>query len=103
MAYINVDNSVYILITLNIVCFVLGYLWCKSTIRGQVDDRPVSFFKTNSPAKSAIPSKIEIDSSKFVVDIKTDNLQKKFDNLGETKQSEENIQASVNKLKNMKK
>lgn len=103
MAYISIDNSVYVLIALNITSFMLGYLWCKSTIRGQVEDSPVSFFKANSLSKSAAPSKIEIDSSKFVVDIKTDNLQKKFDNLGETKQSEENIQSSVNKLKNMKK
>ena len=103
MANISIDNSVYVLAALNIASFMLGYLWCKSTIVGQVEDKPASFFKNNSLQKTAAPSKIEIDSTKFIVDIKTDNLQKKFDNLGETKQSEENIQSSVNKLKNMKK
>lgn len=103
MADISIDNSVYVLAALNIVSFMLGYLWCKSTIVGQVEDKPASFFKNNSLQKTAAPSKIEIDSTKFVVDINTDSLQKKFDNLGETKQSEENIQSSVNKLKNMKK
>lgn len=103
MAYLSIDNSVYVLVYLNIVSFMLGYLWCKSIIGSEVEDKPVSFFKDNSLQKTAAPSKIEIDSTKFVVDINTDSLQKKFDSLGETKQSEENIRSSVNKLKNMKK
>jgi hypothetical protein len=45
---------------------------------------------------------ISIDSSKFVVDIKTDGLEKKYQNLGEIKGTNESIESSVNKLKNMK-
>lgn len=45
---------------------------------------------------------ISIDSSKFVVDIKTDGLEKKYQQLGDIKESEDTISSSVNKLKNMK-
>jgi len=47
-------------------------------------------------------SDISINDKKFVTDIKTDSFEKKYDNLGDTKKSEDNIKNSVNKLKNMK-
>jgi hypothetical protein len=43
-----------------------------------------------------------IDTSKVVVAINTDNLEKKYDNLGDLKQTQDNIHESVNKLKNLK-
>lgn len=48
-------------------------------------------------------SNIKIDDRKFVVDINTGGIEKKYDELGETKVSDENISSSVNKLKGMKK
>jgi hypothetical protein len=48
-------------------------------------------------------SKIEIDDRKFVVDVNTSGIEKKYGELGETKVSDENISSSVNKLKGMKK
>ena len=47
-------------------------------------------------------SAISIDDKKYVVAIDTKGIEKKYDTLGETKQSEENILNSVNKLKNIK-
>jgi hypothetical protein len=47
-------------------------------------------------------SNITIDDKKFVVDINTSNLEKKYDNLGEVVESKENISSSINKLKNLK-
>jgi hypothetical protein len=47
-------------------------------------------------------SDISIDDKKFVTDIKTDSFEKKYDSLGDTKKSKDNIKNSVNKLKNMK-
>lgn len=47
-------------------------------------------------------NKITIDESKYVTDIKTSGMEKKYENLGETKVSEENIESSINKLKNIK-
>jgi hypothetical protein len=45
---------------------------------------------------------IIIDESKFVIKSDTTKLEKKFDSLGTTTQSSENISGSVDKLKNMK-
>jgi hypothetical protein len=48
-------------------------------------------------------SKIVIDDRKFVVDVNTSGIEKKYGELGEKKVSDENISSSVNKLKGMKK
>jgi hypothetical protein len=48
-------------------------------------------------------SKIQIDDRKFVIDVNTSGIEKKYGELGETKVSDENISSSVNKLKGMKK
>ena len=45
---------------------------------------------------------IKIDDSTFVTEIKTETMEKKFEKLGETKQSSENINQSINKLKDLK-
>jgi hypothetical protein len=67
-------------------------------------------FKQETPTAKVLSSikntstgqPISIDNSKFVVDIKTDQLEKKYEGLGEIKNSQENIGSSINKLKNMK-
>lgn len=46
--------------------------------------------------------KITIDESKFVTEINTSGIEKKYEKLGETKVSEDAISQSVNKLKNLK-
>ena len=63
-----------------------------------VSDRPKNFFDD----KVVNNKKISIDSTKVVTDIKTDNLEKKYESLGEFKQSEDNISGSISKLKNLK-
>lgn len=62
-------------------------------------DTKIGNKKTN---KEKIVSEIKIDDAKVVLDINTNNLTKKFDSLGTTKTSSENIASSINKLKNMK-
>ena len=47
--------------------------------------------------------KLDIDKSKIVTRINTDNLEKKYHNLGNTTLDQIDISASVNKLKSMKK
>lgn len=89
-----------ILLCLNVVFFVLGW------ILGKISSQP--FFGTRyDSAGTRIeshkrPSKIAIDETKYVTEIKTDDLIIKYDSLAETKVSSENISNSVNKLKNMK-
>jgi hypothetical protein len=93
-----------ILILLDIVFFFLGYtigrLNSSQTI---VESQPVSFFnKQKSLSDDKVTNKVIIDERKFVTDIKTSGMEKKYENLGETKISNENIESSINKLKNLK-
>jgi hypothetical protein len=92
-----------ILILLNIVFFFLGYsigrLNSSQTI---VESQPISFFNKSKSDNGKMINKITIDESKYVTDIKTSGMEKKYENLGETKVSEENIESSINKLKNIK-
>ena len=94
---------IVILLPIFICLFLTGYFLGKIGRNTGVyhdNTKPVGFFNTVNTAK---PNKaITINDAKFVVDIKTDGLEKKYDNLGEVKNSDENIQSSVNKLKNMK-
>lgn len=46
---------------------------------------------------------IKIDEKKFVVDIKTAGMEKKYDSLGKLTKTNEDISNSVNKLKNLRK
>jgi hypothetical protein len=95
---------VLILVVLNIVTFSIGYILGKITNNiGVYSDsqKAVGFFEKQK--NSSIKNKtISIDDSKFVAEIKTDNLEKKYDTLGDTKVSKENISSSISKLKNMK-
>jgi hypothetical protein len=68
-----------------------------------VESQPVSFFnKQKSLSDDKVTNKVIIDERKFVTDIKTSGMEKKYENLGETKISNENIESSINKLKNLK-
>jgi hypothetical protein len=101
------DNNQLLIIVFTIVLvlvlLLIGYILGKiSPNYGVIQDTKSvkGFFSDNSSqTKSAAPS---IDSSKVVIDIKTEGMEKKYDSLGETTQSTENISNSINKLKNMK-
>jgi hypothetical protein len=60
-------------------------------------------YRTNrySNAKQKI-NKPQIDETKFVTRIDTDNLEKKYKDIGQTKESTENIESSISKLKSLK-
>jgi len=85
--------------------FLIGYFYGKSR---SVDTHGVSFYGENKPRSffsennKASKPKINIDDTKVVTDIKTDELEKKYEHLGDIKNSNENISSSINKLKNMK-
>lgn len=90
--------AIYIIINLN--SLLIGYL-LGSSIRVKINDKPQSFFTKNKD--SATPNNdLSIDNKKIVLNIKTDGLEKKYESLGEVKQTEENITNSVSKLKNLK-
>jgi hypothetical protein len=85
-----------------IVIFLLGFLVGRLlSFNGVYNNEPTSK-RLSSITDKETGKPISIDTSKFVVDIKTDNLEKKYTELGEVKQTDETITSSVNKLKNMK-
>lgn len=93
---------VTILIAAIIIIGLLGY------IVGKITHSPVnnvqSFFKKNSSVESNSMGRynIAIDEKKVVTNINTDGLEKKYESLGERKNSSENISDSINKLKTLK-
>lgn len=101
----QVSNEIVIvtlLIILNIICGLIGYLiGVTKSPKGVYYDGPQSFF-TKIKDDKIVNSCITIDDKKFVTDIKTNNLERKYDTLGDVKKTEENITDSVNKLKNLK-
>jgi len=92
------NNILYLLFTLNVISFLLGFIFSKIL--------SISNNNKNQDYKSKIFNKeknnVVIDDKKFVATIDTSGIEKKYDLLGETKQSNENIGDSVNKLKNLK-
>lgn len=89
------------LLSLGACLFLIGYLTanrCNCGVFNNEEKKSTSFFKQQND----ISKTIEIDNSKYVVNIKTEDLEKKYESLGEVKESEENISGSINKLKNFK-
>ena len=84
-----------------LLSFLAGYLTnkinCINTEGVSISSRSMIKQKNNIEK-----SKIQIDDKTFVTEITTDTLEKKYNNLGEIKQTSDNVAQSVNKLKNMK-
>ena len=102
---INLPTIIFFSITLLVigVClFLIGYFIGKQDSSGvftsATNIKPTSFFEEAKKDKQAL----SIDDTKYVVDIKTSGMEKKYESLGDIKKSEENISNSINKLKNMK-
>lgn len=105
----SIDNNT-ILVFLSIlfiisyvIVFVLGlFIGGLYLNRGVSNDR-ISINRTNKNIAEKNNTKaISIDDSKFVTDIKTDGMEKKYASIAETKSSSEDISGSISKLKNMK-
>lgn len=97
---INIDNHSVLTLILAIICFGIGYiLGTLSKHSGVSNISPKSFFVKESDQPKQT---IAIDDRKYVTDIKTSGLEKKYDNLGDVKNTNENITSSVDKLKNLK-
>lgn len=90
-----------ILILFNIVFFILGQLYTKKN--NITIEKPVSFVeKYKNAINNQEINKTDIDDSKYVTKINTDDIEILYDSLGTTQKSSENIESSINKLKNMK-
>ncbi len=92
-------DIIYLVVCIN--CCLIGYLLGKNAnyaanngVSKSVRTQQIKDTKTNQP--------VSIDETKVVMSINTDNLTKKYDELGDKVVSDENISSSINKLKNMK-
>ena len=82
--------------------FLIGYFIGKQSMNGVCNttiNKPSNFFDN---IKKINKNKLEINDTKFVTEIKTDGMEKKYEALGDIKQSTENITESISKLKNLK-
>jgi hypothetical protein len=91
-----------ILILFNFVSFGIGYIigQLKNSSYTITKNQVSKMNKQYNSEKNQ--NKIIIDDRKFVTDISTDGIEKKYNELGETKLSNDNISESVNKLQNLK-
>lgn len=86
-------------------CFFIGYIVGSKNCASENTNK-YNLNKSNKRSDKLQPSSdetIDIDESKVVVAIETNNLEKKYDELGEVKKSSENISNSIDKLKHLKK
>ena len=93
-----------LILCINLNSLIIGYILGRLTVSQKqnfIQDKPKSFFKNEK--ETIAEDRIAIDDKKVVLEIKTDNLEKKYNSLGDIKTSNENISESVNKLKNLKK
>ena len=89
------------LLVIGVCLFLIGYFLGKQQVAGVStinSKKPTSFFEEARKENQTF----NIDDTKYVVDIKTSGMEKKYESLGEIKKSEEHIGNSINKLKNMK-
>ena len=90
---------VLIFISVCLLFFCSGYLLGQNRSYDGVSNIRTPSKKTENNKPN---SNISINDTKYVVDIKTTGLEKKYDKIGETKESSENITGSINKLKQLK-
>lgn len=98
------DNSsilINILLYINILSLIIGYILAKLLMGSQSNQDNYTNKKNNNQIVKS--NTITIDEKKIVTDIHTANLEKKYESLGSITQTENDINNSINKLKNIKK
>jgi hypothetical protein len=90
-----------LLVFINLNSLLIGYILGQRT-GGGVYQLDQSQYKKNNQTINKKQESISIDDKKFVVDINTNDLEKKYTKLGDSVQTTDNISGSVNKLKNLK-
>ncbi len=112
------DLLIFLVVASYFFVFGLGYIIGKiqkgfaiqmqmPTQESVVYEKPKAFLSQIETSKEPLKDtkrKIEIDDRKFITEIKTDTLEKKFDELTKTTiAKDENLNANVNKLASLKK
>ena len=92
-----------ILVLFNFVSFGIGYIIGRlNNSSYTMIEKPISKRNKQYNNNEKSQNKIIIDDRKFVTDISVDGMEKKYNELGNTKLSDDNISESVNKLQNFK-
>ena len=94
--------TIYLIVLLNLICFILGFLSAKLLISGGVSYSSQATIATPGKNQEKLTKKVSIDDSKYLTNIDINSLEKKYSNIAEETHSEENISSSVSKLKQMK-
>jgi hypothetical protein len=93
---------IYLLAILNLICFILGFFTARLVGFGGVSYSSQATIGVHGKNKEKLTNSVSIDDSKYITSIDTQYLEKKYTSIAEEKKSEENIGASVSKLKQMK-
>jgi hypothetical protein len=103
----NIDQNTLILVLifslpLYFIFFICGWLVGRTSSLQHFGSQSV-LSKTISSKNNKKLSEISIDEKTIVTDISTEGMEKKYNNIANTVQSDHKIQDSVSKLKNLKK
>ena len=84
--------------------FISGIVFDRYILNNQTKEyeKPESFFSKQRNSEKVYKNNIEIDDKKIVMGVETVNMESKHDGLGTTKESQDNTQSAINKLKSMK-
>lgn len=105
---INNNITIYLFIVINLIIFILGYIVGYIQIKNTgvsieyADKLTNKLDKTKKTISKNKNMSIDIDNTTLVVKSDTSDIEKKYNSLGETKISSEDISSSINKLKNLK-
>lgn len=99
--------TIYVLLFTNLVCFCLGVLFLNAILKtSKFDIRETVSISSKQQKRNnnniEKTQSIEIDDTKYISKISTDNLEKKYESLGDTKTTQNDTASSINKLKNLK-
>lgn len=90
------DIIIIVLLCFNILCFIIGYLF------GKINNSNLKVFSKHQNTENLVLENINIDEGRVVTKISTEGYEKKYETIGTIKESTENINTSINKLKNLK-
>lgn len=110
MAWAMIDQLEHHFILFSLIFLLIGFMLGQQLRMNYwfpKEEKEESFVKKHTKNKKLDKNEenhtINIDTSTHVVSIKTDNLEKKYEEITEKVKTDENISSSINKLKSLKK
>lgn len=100
----NKENVIllFLFILTYLAGYIIGRIYSGTGVKIGTSKLDSFFSKENKVNNTKKETKISIDSSTVVIDLKTDDMEKKYDTMGDVSHVSDNISGSVNRLKNMK-